>query len=493
MNRFTILALAGLIALGACTEETTDPTSPSSPSLASANSSATVGFNVVLKSPATSAQLAQLNAIGKVRSFLTEINGLTMEAKAERLADVRALPFVQAAAIDQEVSFPPPTDLVPVSDFTGGFSTWDQDAINATVSPISSARGVSQTGDGVYVGILDTGLLATWPQYFPQERIATQYARSFVGGGAADRGAIVSPPGDLWQHDVCSHGTHVTSTVLGYQFGTAAFQGTAPKATVIPVQIHARGSSTARVSCSFYSSQSAAGLIYFGQLKQGPLAGHPLVVNNSWGSGSEDPLVRAAVDFALAQGVLLVFSAGNAGEAGMTFPGRYAPVISAAASGWVEEWEPCGIDPENDDELGDAPANFWLACDVAEPTDEDDFYITDFSSRALAGQDLDVAAPGSWVVGPFQTQRGQTSYFFLGGTSMSAPHVTGTVALLLQKNPSLTQAQAESILEGSAVPLGAGCRSVLPVPGAPAAQICWGADATGSGLLDAPAAVAATP
>jgi subtilisin family serine protease len=475
--RVAILALAGLVALGACTEDTTDPASPSSPSLANSQSSATVGLNVVLKSPATSAQLAQLNAIGKVRSFLTEINGLTMAAKAERLADVRALPFVKAAAIDQEVFFPPPTDLVAVSDFTGGFSTWDQDAINATVSPLSSARGVSQTGDGVYVGILDTGLLATWPQYFPQERIATQYARSFVGGGAADRGAIVSPPGDLWQHDVCSHGTHVTSTVLGYRFGTAAFQGTAPKATVIPVQLHVKGSSTARVSCSFFSSQSAAGLLYFAQLKQGPLAGQPLVVNNSWG-GSEDPLTKAAVDFALANGVLLVFSAGNAGEAGMGFPGRYAPVISAAASGWVEEWT---IGP------------WWFNLDVAEPTDDDDFYITDFSSRALAGQDLDVAAPGSWVVGPFQLQRGQASYFFLGGTSMSAPHVTGTVALMLQKNPSLTQAQAESILQNSAVPLAAGCRSVLPGPGVPAEEICWGADATGSGLLDAAAAVAMTP
>ncbi len=64
---------------------------------------------------------------------------------------------------------------------------------------------------------------------------------------------------------------------------------------------------------------------------------------------------------------------------------------------------------------------------------------------------------------------------------MAAPHVTGTVALMLQKNPSLTQAQAESILENSAVGLGAGCRDVLPGPGVPAEEICWGADATGAG------------
>jgi subtilisin family serine protease len=202
--------------------------------------------------------------------------------------------------------------------------------------------------------------------------------------------------------------------------------------------------------------------------------------------------VKAAVDFALSQGVLLVFSAGNLGEAGMSFPGSYGPVISAGSSGWVGEWVTCGTDPNNDNELGDDPTNFWIACNVPDPTDPEDFYISDFSSRQLSGQDLDVVAPGSWVLAPFQEQHGQTSYFFLGGTSFAAPEVTGTIALMLQKKPSLTQAEAESFLEGSAVTIGAGCRSVIPLPGIPAAQVCWQTNATGSGLLNSAAAVAAT-
>jgi len=478
--RFTVLAVAGLLVLGACAEETTEPANPSSPSLAASNPSAIVGINVVLKSKPTSAQLAQLKALGQVKTQFTEINGLTMAAKAGRLADVRALPFVQAAAIDQELSFGPQTDLVPVSDLTGGFSTWNQDAINATVAPLSNARGVSQTGEGVYVGILDTGLLSTWPQYFPQERIAAQYARSFVGGGRLDRGAITSPGGDSWQHAKCAHGTALTSEILGYRVGGILFQGTAPRATIIPVEIHSIGSDNSdRRPCPFFNSLGAAALLYFAQLKQGPLAGHPLVVNNSWGGSVLDPLVKAAVDFALSQGVLLVFSAGNRGDAGMSFPGGYAPVISAAASGWTEEW---------------TSPNWWFATNVADPTDPGDFYITDFSSRERAGQDLDVAAPGSWVLAPFQLEHGHAQYFFLGGTSFAAPEVTGTVALMLQKNPALTQAQAESIIESTAVPLGAGCRSVILEPeGVTPSQICWDTDATGAGLLDAAAAVAATP
>jgi hypothetical protein len=192
-SRVTLLAMAGLLALAACSEETTEPAAPSSPSLARSTSSGNVGINVVLKSAPSAAQLAQLNNIGQVKKVFAEINGLTMAAKADRLAAVRALSFVKGAAIDVEVFIPPHTDLVPVADFTGGFSTWDQDAINTTVSPLSATRGVAQTGEGVYVGILDTGLLNTWPQYFPTERIATQYATSFVGGGAQDAGTVTSP------------------------------------------------------------------------------------------------------------------------------------------------------------------------------------------------------------------------------------------------------------------------------------------------------------
>ena len=103
-----------------------------------------------------------------------------------------------------------------------------------------------------------------------------------------------------------------------------------------------------------------------------------------------------------------------------------------------------------------------------------------------------MAAPGSLVVGPYQFQRGKPQFFFLAGTSMAAPHVTGTVALMLQKNPALTQAQAEAILQSSAIPLGAGCRDVLPTVGATPVEVCWGASATGEGLLNAEEAVGQT-
>jgi subtilisin family serine protease len=86
------------------------------------------------------------------------------------------------------------------------------------------------------------------------------------------------------------------------------------------------------------------------------------------------------------------------------------------------------------------------------------------------------------VVGPFQTNQGQLSYFFLGGTSMASPHVAGIVALMAQKDPSLTAANAEATLESTAIPLPAGSRTITDLDGSTITQ-SWGSDATGAGLV----------
>ena len=114
--------------------------------------------------------------------------------------------------------------------------------------------------------------------------------------------------------------------------------------------------------------------------------------------------------------------------------------------------------------------------DVFDPTNPDDVYMADFSSIELSGQDLDVVAPGSWIVGPFQLQQGQISYYYLGGTSMAAPHVSGLAALMLEKNPTLTQAQVEGILESTA----------LNLPS-------YGPEYDGKGLIQADATITAVP
>ena len=428
-----------------------------------------VGINVVLKVQPSQAVLAGLSAYGKVRDVVVGLNAVTLQADSGKLAAIQALPYVLAANPDAERNGAP-VDTVAVSDFTGGLSTWDLDAINVTDFGFKNRLPV-EDGSGVYVAVLDTGLVSSWRQYFPQERIAAEYARSF-GGGGGDMGTVSSQP-NKWEDDQDSHGTHVTSTILGYMFGATPVNGVAPGANVIPVKV-------LNQSGHGWSSVIARGIEYVGELKAGPLKNSPVVINMSLGGPALDAMEKAAIDYAIAQGVIVIASAGNEGEAGMGYPGAYAPVISVAAAGWVGEWGP-------------SPTLPWYFGNVPDDNSSANFYIADFSSRQKAGQQLDVAAPGTWVLGPYQVNSGQTSYYFLGGTSMASPHVAGVVALMAQQDAALNAAEAEATLKSTALKLPAGCRDVRPGPGAAPQPMCWDADAGGAGLVLANRALGKSP
>jgi subtilisin family serine protease len=436
------------------------------PTVLAAPAAKNIKVNVVLNTAITDDILADLDTYGKVKDRLYQINALTMQLDDADLQTVRDLPYVAAANPDKE-RYGSPVDTVSATDFSDGLSTWDQDAINVTDFGFAN-RQVAYDGSGVYVAVLDTGLVDTWRQYFPEERIAADLATSF-GGGGGENGNVSSQP-NKWEHDANSHGTHVTSTILGYSLRGTPINGVAPNATVIPVKVLNQNGSG-------WSSVVAQGITYVGDLKAGPLSGSPVVINMSLGGPELDAMEKAAIDYAISQGVIIVASAGNSGAAGMGYPGAYAPVISVAAAGWVNQW---------------TSGTWWYSINVADPTAVSDFYIASFSSRELAGQDLDVAAPGSWVVGPYQLQNGKTSYFYLSGTSMSSPHVAGIAALMVQKEPGLDQVLTEAILEAAAIPMGAGCLNVFTTPGVPG-TICWGADATGHGFITADAALSLVP
>jgi len=423
-----------------------------------------LSLNVLLNTEVTDEIIDDLNKIGSVLNEYRRIGALHMRAPESKIPAIEALSFVEAVSPDAE-RYGRPVDTVDVEDFTDGLSTWNLDAIDVT-DPGFDNRQVDYDGSGVYVAVIDSGLVDSWRQYFPQERIATEYAICF-GGGGMEQGRVSTQP-NKWEHDQDSHGTHVTSTIIGYSLNGTPVNGVAPMATIIPVKVLNQNG-----WC--WSSVTAQGILYVADLKDGPLADYPVVINMSLGGPLLDAVEQAAIDYAISKGVIIVASAGNNGEAGMGYPGAYEPVISVAASGWIYEW----IHP-----------SWWWALDVAEPTNPDHFYIADWSSRELSEQDLDVAAPGSWVIGPYQMQSGWTSYYYLGGTSMASPHVAGIVALMLQKDHNLTAAEAESILEGSAIYLGLGTRVIL-TPWGTTENPSWDEDATGAGLVSADAALSA--
>jgi subtilisin family serine protease len=135
--------------------------------------------------------------------------------------------------------------------------------------------------------------------------------------------------------------------------------------------------------------------------------------------------------------------------------------------------------------------------EVADPTQVSDVYLSDFSSRALPGQQLDVLAPGSWVRGPFSGDPGfnhlpwwshgiadlvggnSGNFYYVGGTSMATPHVAAAAALLLEKNPTLTAPQIETILKTSALQLPDTGSRLIRDNTVPNTTITWDTDCDG--------------
>lgn len=427
--------------------------------------------------------------------------------------------FVEAGG--GSVHFVPQEQVIPANfqelpaDFSAGAQTWDLDMIDV--------ESVDYTGAGVYVAVLDTGLDTNWRDYFPEERIATELGRGFVDNGIMreDRTGVyvanVVESKDF--HGDHPHGTHVTSSVIGYSIRGTSIDGVAPGATIIPVKVLATYPAIKDEygdPVTFGTDASvAAGINYVAELAES-MPESSFVINMSLGSLSTiSDIERDAIDRAIAAGVIIVTSAGNEGLAGMGSPGSYAPVIAVAASGWAFDPYTCtGEWVAVIDGSCSLTSAFWTM-DVPEGDNGALSYITDFSSRerpdlwmdAYNDQELDVVAPGSWVVGPYpytntpwwanSEKAGASQYYFLGGTSMASPHVAGVAALMLEKDPSLVQTDVESILRSTTDPMPfAGVQLIADPNLGAVVQISWGLDgydAVGFGLVQADAALDAIP
>ncbi len=440
------------------------------------------------------------------------------------------------------------------SSTAGGYHPYDSDQINV--------EGLSQTGAGVYVAVLDTGLVPNWSDYFPASRVAANLGTGFYQNLTFKQSPedpcefLETARGSLRQTNFqsargSSHGTHVASTIIGYSYAAPQdalegyplppiqVRGMAPNATIIPVKVLADYTQPAAKGCDepgnggkqvFGTDEMvAAGIDYVTGLATGALAGSRIVINMSLGDSVAAQVIEDAIDAAIAAGVIVVASAGNEGDAGMGWPGAYPQVISAGAAGWTGEWlDADGTAPDN----GFRYRLWWLknvrgtvpvpgdlvnlqpgSGDVVEgQAVADETFVAEFSSWSLnADQDLDVLAPGDWLRGPFpgtpgynhlpwwsQGQGGVAgrnvgNYFYIGGTSMAAPHVAAVAALMLDADDGLSQSQVETIMTSTAVDIGAGSAQVWdPFAATPGfVTVSWPANAAGEGLVQADLAVAA--
>ncbi|HET7473966.1 MAG TPA: carboxypeptidase regulatory-like domain-containing protein [Candidatus Limnocylindrales bacterium] len=319
-------------------------------------------------------------------------NSLFVTGDAKLVTKLAKLDGVTSIHLPKVYPLVKPVETAVAIEAAAGDPEWGVEKINADQV---WADGI--TGSGIVVGSIDTGVDFTHPALVNNYR-----GNNHDGTFTHDYNwwdPSHSCPGEPC--DNVFHGTHTMGTMVGGD-GPGPFTpdtGVAPGATWMTAK-----------GCEDFGCTSES-LLSSGQFILAPtdMAGNnadpskaPDVVNNSWGSDDpNDTFYLATVQAWRAAGIIPVFSAGNAGPScgSNGTPGDFTEVISAGA------------------------------------TDKNDL-IADFSSRGPSPTGKlspNISAPGVDVISSVPGG----GYEAVSGTSMAAPHTTGTIALMMSAKPQL--------------------------------------------------------
>ncbi len=350
---------------------------------------------------------------GTVRQTLDIINGQVVDLPVSALAPLARHPFVESVSPDRRVA--------GTMERTG-----------ATIGATTVREELGYDGSGVGVAIIDSGI--------------TGWHDDLASGDGGQRVArfIDLVGGQPQAYDDYGHGTHVAGIIAGNGFDSnGARTGIAPRAmlTVFKVLDDQGNGSISNVITAFdYILKRARAL-------------NIRVVNLSVASGVyesylTDPLALAAKQLVDA-GIVVVAAAGNLGRneegkdayGGITSPGNAPWILTVGSSSHM------GTTARRDDRMamfssrGPTALDFVAKPDLVAPgvgiesiSNPDSTFYRSMAPYLLAG-----------TIDP-----GYRPYLSLTGTSMSAPVVTGTVALMLQANPALTPNAVKAILQYTA-------------------------------------------
>ena len=266
----------------------------------------------------------------------------------------------------------------------------------------------------IKVGVIDSGVLVNHPDlhaniYINPNEIPDNgidddnngYIDDWCGWDFADApelsdtalGDYIGQDNDV--EDENYHGTHVAGIIGAVGNNGIGIAGTCWNVSIMPLRA---GFRTTSGTGFLQDDDAAAAIVYAADNGCN-------VVNMSWGDPNYSPIISDACEYAYAKGVTLIASAGNEPGANLSYPAKLSCVISVGSVNAAKQ-------------------------------------ISGFSSYGL---DLDLVAVGEHVLSTYKLE-GNEQYFYQDGTSMSAPFVTGSVALLLSLQPGLSPQEVRARL-----------------------------------------------
>jgi subtilisin family serine protease len=320
---------------------------------------------------------------------------------------------IKRVEYDSKVRISPSVKLDDSSVQTQSSSDWGPAIIEA-----DSAWNEGIYGEGIKVAVIDAAVDITHKQIIP--RLSKNTAEISGSSGLDDDqngytddifgwdfyrkspNAVVNPPAPNKSPNV--HGTHVAGIILA-DHSKGDVWGVAPKAELLPVNFmddEGGGSISDAIPAIKYAVDRGA-----------------KIINASWGGPGCSTILNDAITEAGSRGTLFVTAAGNDGiDFDRVHPSYYQ-----------------------------YPAVFNIESQITVAATTTTDLIAAFSNKSYSM--VHIAAPGDSIRSTVPTFAASSGAGYLSGTSMAAPFVSGTAALLWSIKPNATVAQIKQALLSS--------------------------------------------